>query len=83
MASYGNLSYSNVSTVQHGTFENGTVNTASDYSTTATGVTRFTFDTAGVYVVEFVSYAQSAMQWFSICRFFRNGSTFVMRYFVI
>lgn len=72
---YGNLSYSNVSTVQHGTFENGTVNTTSDYSTTATGVTRFTFDTAGVYVVEFVTYAQSASNGFQFVDLFRNGST--------
>lgn len=75
-SSYSNLSYSNVSTVQHGTFENGTVNTSNtNYSTTATGVTRFTFDTAGTYVVEFVSYSQSSSGGFQFVDVVRNGST--------
>lgn len=73
--SYGNLSYGNVSTVQHGTFENGTVNTTSDYSTAATGVSRFTFNTAGTYVVEFVTYAQNAGNGFQFADVVRNGST--------
>lgn len=73
---YNSLSYSNVSAVQHGTFENGTVNTTQgDYSATATGVTRFTFNTAGTYVVEFVSYAQSASGGFQFVDVIRNGST--------
>lgn len=75
-SSYNNLSYSDVSSVQHGTFENGTVNTSNtNYSTTATGVTRFTFDTAGTYVVEFVSYGQSAGGGFQFIDVVRNGST--------
>ena len=77
---YNNLSYSNVSTVQHGTFENGTVNTSNtNYSTTATGVTRFTFDTAGIYVVEFISYAQSSSGGFQFVDVVRNGSTSSMK----
>ena len=75
-SSYNNLSYSNVSGVQHGTFENGTVNTSNtNYGTNATGTCRFTFDTAGVYVVEFVSYASSAGGGFQFIDIRRNGST--------
>ena len=73
---YNSLSYSSVSTVQHGTFANGTINTDStNYSTAATGVSRFTFDTEGTYVVEFVSYGQTSSGGFQFVDVHRNGST--------
>jgi len=75
---YGSLSYSNVSTVQHGTFANGTIDTDStNYSSAATGVSRFTFDTEGIYVVEFVSYGANAAGGFQFVDLHRNGSTSV------
>ena len=73
---YSNLSYSDVSTVQHGTFDNGTVNTSTPRnSVSATDVSRFTFDTAGVYVVEFVTYGQNSINGFQYVDLVRNGST--------
>ena len=73
---YNNLSYSDVSTVQHGTFDNGTVTTTTPRnSTAATNVSRFTFDTAGVYVVEFVTYGQNSINGFQLVDLVRNGST--------
>lgn len=75
---YSSLSYSSVSTVQHGTFANGTIDTDNtNYSTAATGVSRFTFDTEGIYVVEFVSYGGNAAGGFQFVDLHRNGSTSV------
>jgi hypothetical protein len=73
---YSNLSWSNVSTVQYGTFENGTATSATPRnSASATNVSRFTFDTAGIYVVEFVTYGQNAINGFAFIDVVRNGST--------
>ena len=77
-SAYGNLSYSNVSTVQHGTFENGTVNasqTGGVHSQNATGICSFTFNTSGIYVVEFASYSNSNVGGFQFVDVHRNGST--------
>ena len=73
---YSNLSYSDVSAVQHGTFDNGTVNTSTPRNATAaTNVSRFTFDTAGVYVVEFNSYGQGSIDGFQFADIVRAGAT--------
>ena len=73
---YSSLSYTNVSNVQHGSFDNGTITTTSpDYSAAATGVSRFTFDTEGIYMIEFCSYAGSQSNGFQFVDIVRNGST--------
>jgi len=73
---YGNLSYSSVSAVQHGTFDNGTINvTQGNYSTNATGISRFTFDTEGIYAVEFVSYGQNSSGGFQWVDVHKSGYT--------
>jgi hypothetical protein len=73
---YSNLSWSNVSTVQHGTFENGTATSATPRNAAnATNVSRFTFDTAGIYVVEFITYGQNPVNGFQFIDLVRNGST--------
>lgn len=73
---YSNLSWTNVSTVQHGTFYNGTATSATPRnSTNATNVSRFTFDTAGIYFVEFVTYGQNSVNGFQLVDVVRNGST--------
>lgn len=75
-SSYSNLSYSDVSNVQHGTFENGTVNTTTPQNTTAaTGTSRFTFDTEGIYAVEFNTYGSNGSSGFAFVDVTRNGST--------
>lgn len=79
-SSYNGLSYSSVSTVQHGTFTNGTAvvsNNAGEYSASSNGTCQFVFDTEGVYVVEFNSYAQSTSGGFAFIDLTRNGSSSV------
>tara|TARA_B100001094_G_C18194516_1_gene809658 strand:+ start:5453 stop:5980 length:528 start_codon:yes stop_codon:yes gene_type:complete len=77
-SSYNGLSYSNVSTVQHGTFTNGTAVVSSsnnEYSASSNGTCQFVFDTAGIYVIEFNSYASSSGGGFQFIDLTRNGSS--------
>jgi len=77
-SSYNGLSYSSVSTVQHGTFTNGTAVVSSsnnEYSASSNGTCQFVFDTAGIYVIEFNSYASSNGGGFAWIDLTRNGSS--------
>ena len=74
---YDNLNYSTVSSVQYGTFLNGTENAsiANGDIDNATNICSFEFDTEGIYQVEFSCYADGASGGFSWVQLTRSGQS--------
>lgn len=78
-SSYSNLSYSNVSATQYGTFTQG-INTLATGSggpdpATASNTVQWEFDTDGIYYIEFVSYGQTTSGGFQFASVHKGGAS--------
>lgn len=76
---YSNLSYSNVSATQYGTFTQGVATTSTGNGgndpADSTSTVQWEFDTDGIYYIEFVSYGQNSSGGFQFASVHRGGAS--------